>query len=533
MGWRGCLSPLPGRVGFGKNPSFALATPGSLQVNRLRPGRLGVSGVGAGGDGVDLLLESQERGSQPLASPSWLGRSGVLAHPLSLGGVMQGCFPLRRQPRGTCVVTVAGPSLWPFVAAALGFRVATIEAPEATWRGAYADLMSEFSPGATQVVLSKWLPTHAGQWGPTWGAGTRVWFASGSPCRALLSQSICCRPAGELDGCTTAAWELGLFVPRELGRDEPVPTRPSPGPPATFPGRDELDPELDPSDGTAQDTPGIQEERSSGVTHGMAGHDLLSGHALRQHVDEMLRSIGVKWCRGTKAGRSTPAAPPPVFHLVSSQVCRGVLTDHEPDFEPEERKEEEERGARGRHEFKVYPTARLGRVRGLAASDVGPRSEVLSTHTRRELGPVGRPSSFTPSGIVAGITTSIGMQPLSGRRPTGVPEASAVPSGRRIASGDEVQGRQVSGTVVGVDIQHLRTRGPDQPAWEQGLTRDWEHWVRNCMGLRDNLLCGAPKLSPSLRATSLTRFCGSCGKSSLLDSTRRAMFRRQGDEPQG
>mmetsp|Transcript_3464 Transcript_3464/g.7721 ORF Transcript_3464/g.7721 Transcript_3464/m.7721 type:complete len:269 (+) Transcript_3464:3216-4022(+) len=196
MGWRGCLSPLPGRVGFGKNPSFALATPGSLQVNRLRPGRLGVSGVGAGGDGVDLLLESQERGSQPLASPSWLGRSGVLAHPLPLGGVMQGCFPLRRQPRGTCVVTVAGPSLWPFVAAALGFRVATIEAPEATWRGAYTDLMSEFSPGATQVVLSKWLPTHAGQWGPTWGAGTRVWFASGSPCRALLSQSICCRPAG-------------------------------------------------------------------------------------------------------------------------------------------------------------------------------------------------------------------------------------------------------------------------------------------------------------------------------------------------
>lgn len=42
----------------------------------------------------------------------------------------------------------------------------------------------------------------------------------------------------ELDGCTTAAWELGLFVPRELGRDEPVPTRPSPGPPATFPGRE-------------------------------------------------------------------------------------------------------------------------------------------------------------------------------------------------------------------------------------------------------------------------------------------------------
>ncbi|EJK60072.1 hypothetical protein THAOC_19638, partial [Thalassiosira oceanica] len=278
--------------------------------------------------------------------------------------------------------------------------------------------------------------------------------------------------------------------------------------------RSELDPELDPSDGTAQDTPGIQEERSSGVTHGMAGHDLLSGHALRQHVDEMLRSIGVKWCRGTKAGRSALAAPPPVFHLVSSQVRRGVLTEHEPDFEPEERKEEEERGARGRHEFKVYPTARLGRVRGLAASDVGPRSEVLSTHTRRELGPVGRPS-----------------------RPTGVPEASAVPSGRRIASGDEVQGRQVSGTVVGVDIQQLRTRGPDQPAWEQGLTRDWEHWVRNCMGLRDNLLRGAPKLSPSLRtgklATSLTRFCGSCGKSSLLDSTRRAMFRRQGDEPQG
>jgi len=38
----------------------------------------------------------------------------------------------------------------------------------------------------------------------------------------------------ELDGCTTAAWELGLFVPRELGRDEPVPTRPSPGPPTTL-----------------------------------------------------------------------------------------------------------------------------------------------------------------------------------------------------------------------------------------------------------------------------------------------------------
>mmetsp|Transcript_11680 Transcript_11680/g.25444 ORF Transcript_11680/g.25444 Transcript_11680/m.25444 type:complete len:120 (-) Transcript_11680:897-1256(-) len=55
--------------------------------------------------------------------------------------------------------------------------------------------------------------------------------------------------------------------------------------------RSELDPELDPSDGTAQDTPGIQEERSSGVTHGMAGHDLLSGHALRQHVDELLRSM--------------------------------------------------------------------------------------------------------------------------------------------------------------------------------------------------------------------------------------------------
>ncbi|EJK55677.1 hypothetical protein THAOC_24562, partial [Thalassiosira oceanica] len=126
--------------------------------------------------------------------------------------------------------------------------------------------------------------------------------------------------------------------------------------------RSELDPELDPSDGTAQDTPEIQEERSCGVTHGMAGHDLLSGHALRRHVDETLKSIGVKWCRGTKAGRSALAAPPPVFHLVSSQVRRGVLTEHEPDFEPEERKEEEERGARGRHEFKVYPTARLGRV---------------------------------------------------------------------------------------------------------------------------------------------------------------------------
>jgi len=39
---------------------------------------------------------------------------------------------------------------------------------------------------------------------------------------------------------------------------------------------------------------------------------------------------------------------------------------------------------------------------------------------------------------------------------------------------------------VGVDIRHLKTRGPDQPAWEQGRTRDWEHWVRNCMGLRDS-----------------------------------------------
>ena len=38
----------------------------------------------------------------------------------------------------------------------------------------------------------------------------------------------------ELGGCTTAAWELGLFVPRELGRDGPVPTRPSPGPPTTL-----------------------------------------------------------------------------------------------------------------------------------------------------------------------------------------------------------------------------------------------------------------------------------------------------------
>ncbi|EJK67981.1 hypothetical protein THAOC_10898 [Thalassiosira oceanica] len=280
-----------------------------------------------------------------------------------------------------------------FRPAALGFRVTTIEAPEATWRGAYADLMSEFSPGRHRL-------------------------------------------------CTTAAWELGLFVPRELGRDEPVPTRPSPGPPTTlasiidplvrgarvahpctqdgvslegvqfdgqavlesglFPGqetdrwewrgpRSELDPELDPSDGTAQDTPEIQEERSSGVTHGMSGQDLLSGHALRQHVDELLRSMESS---GAEVLKQDGQKADDAKIRTGIQVRSGALTDHEPDSEPEERKEEEERGARGRREFKVYPTARLGRVRGLAASDVGPRSEVLSTHTRRELGPVGRPSSL-------------------------------------------------------------------------------------------------------------------------------------------
>ena len=40
---------------------------------------------------------------------------------------------------------------------------------------------------------------------------------------------------------------------------------------------------------------------------------------------------------------------------------------------------------------------------------------------------------------------------------------------------------------AGIDVSLVRTPpGERRPSWEEGRDRAWEHWVRNCMGLRDS-----------------------------------------------
>ena len=39
---------------------------------------------------------------------------------------------------------------------------------------------------------------------------------------------------------------------------------------------------------------------------------------------------------------------------------------------------------------------------------------------------------------------------------------------------------------VGVDVTHVRAVGRNSPEWERDRRRNWEHWSRNCMGLRDS-----------------------------------------------
>ena len=99
-------------------------------------------------------LPARDAGAGGSVRESWLGQSRVLSHPLALDGVLQGYMPLRRT-RGTCLVVVSGPSLWPFAARALGFEIAAIAAPSSTWVGAFSALMAEVEPRAELIELDR------------------------------------------------------------------------------------------------------------------------------------------------------------------------------------------------------------------------------------------------------------------------------------------------------------------------------------------------------------------------------------------
>ena len=58
----------------------------------------------------------------------WTGRRAPVAHPNALNGVVNGHVPFRAK-RGRCRILCTGPSLWFFVAEALGFEVAQASSP--------------------------------------------------------------------------------------------------------------------------------------------------------------------------------------------------------------------------------------------------------------------------------------------------------------------------------------------------------------------------------------------------------------------
>ena len=131
----------------------------------------------------------------PPPARSWLGRGEVKAHPQSLGGLLQGYIPLRHA-RGSCLVSVQGPSLWPFVAEALGFRVTIVEAPAATQHG------EERTPPSwrcSPLRPSRWRVARGGRtrrarqaW--TSSVGTHFSWDSGGPCSARGGWCTCSRP---------------------------------------------------------------------------------------------------------------------------------------------------------------------------------------------------------------------------------------------------------------------------------------------------------------------------------------------------
>ena len=174
-------------------------------------------------------------------------------HPFALDGVLQGYMPLRRA-RGTCLVAVDGPSLWPFAARALGFTVKAIAAPSGTWGGAFSALMAEFEPEAELIEIAErgrgrrlgdrrrldlqvdficGDATATPTWDNSYWTARPVVHALSSPAgwspppSARHATTVQSFQHNEVGGCTTAEWQLAVYVPLGLaapptGRDPPA-----------------------------------------------------------------------------------------------------------------------------------------------------------------------------------------------------------------------------------------------------------------------------------------------------------------------
>ncbi|EJK67982.1 hypothetical protein THAOC_10895, partial [Thalassiosira oceanica] len=209
----------------------APAAPGALigAGRSLLPGHQADPAVTAGARGPSRASQLPEKRHRESALQGSYGRREE--------EVAAGYMPLRK-PRGACLVAINGPSLWPFAARALGFNVTAIAAPSSTWRGAFADLMTEFEPEAERIELGRRqgdrrrldvrvdMVCGDASATPTWDrnywaaravvhilSAAPGWSPPSSCAHSITAQTF---RHNEVGGCTTAKWQLVAYIPVDV-----------------------------------------------------------------------------------------------------------------------------------------------------------------------------------------------------------------------------------------------------------------------------------------------------------------------------